>query len=44
MSNIRIIGLILWHIEVRLKHYSDYLTGFEMVLWYIGHGLEKHFD
>ena len=25
-----------------LEKYSDYLTGFGLILWYIGLGLEKH--
>ena len=30
----------LWYIGDRVEKCADYLTGFELILWYIGLGLE----
>ena len=36
--------MIYWSIGVRLEKYSDYFTGFGLILWFIGLVLEKCLD
>ena len=37
------LGLNLWYIRVRLEKYSN-LTGFRLILWYVGLGRKKYLD